>query len=67
MYLPRPCGIHSWNNSGHSESVAAEMAFGGEGVLVCGTSGSGWEEACHWVLFVICDGCIPIPSDTRHT
>lgn len=38
---------------------AAEVACGGEGVLVCGISGSGWEEACHWALFVIRDGCIP--------
>lgn len=45
-------GPGCWYNSGRSESVAAEAAFGGEGVLVCGISGSGWEDTCHWVLYL---------------
>lgn len=51
-------GHGSWDSSGHS--VWQQRWHLGEGVLVCGVSGSRWEEACPWALSVICDGYIPV-------
>lgn len=51
-------GPGSWDSSGHS--VWRQRWHLGEGVLVCGVSGSRWEEACPWALSVICDGYVPV-------